>query len=94
MQLHYQQEPIDGRKGKSLLRYRLNDKMDLIMKNLLRFLGTTLFVLSISLDVAAQNSKSAIAQQLAAPVTSTHEYSTWLLLVAGAVGVVVARKRA
>ena len=64
------------------------------MKILLPYLGTTFFALSISLDAAAKNSNSAIAQQLASSVATTPEYSTWLLLAVGAAGVFVARKRA
>lgn len=48
---------------------------------------------SFSLQAASQHVDLMLAQQFAAHLSSTHDLSTWLLIVAGCVGVVVARKR-
>lgn len=47
---------------------------------------------SFSLE-ASQFVVPMLAQKFAAPLTSNHDFSVWLLIAAGCIGVVVARKR-
>lgn len=48
---------------------------------------------SFSLEAASPYLDPMLAQQFAAQLISAHDFSIWLLIAAGCVGVVVARKR-
>jgi hypothetical protein len=54
-----------------------------------------LFLVTVSFDLAAAtpSGDTAIALSRAATLTAAPDLSTWLLLAAGAIGVVVARRR-
>jgi hypothetical protein len=48
---------------------------------------------SSSLKAATQNIDPIVAQEVAAAFTSTHDFSPWLLVAVGCVGVLLARNR-
>lgn len=68
--------------------------MECFMKHGWKFFCTALLIFaSFSLEAASQSIEPMFAQQLAAQLTSTHDFTIWLLIAAGCVGLVVARKR-